>query len=678
MNRPKTDCSLFSSPRCRRPALVVTAVIVTLASCGTLAAQDFDKYSPKLPDETGIVDPKKERKTPSVRKQGEEPAQPSSPAAPEEEAPKPVQKAPQIRVEKLEPESSSAFEDVKPVVPGEPMDDGGDSAFAEVKPRVPEMSDQYLAAIESAIQPYMDEVLLPSLNGLVFVDKPEGVKPAGVEASGVSSSNLPVLESPAFQAVAAKYIGKPVTLRSLNELNRDVVAFYSQNDHPVVDVIVPEQDITKGTVQLVVLPGQLGVVKVEGNRWFSGKQMGNQIRLEQGRVIRAKKLMADLNWLNRNPFRRVNLVYARGQEIGETDLILQVQDRFPVRFYTGYENSGSDATGDNRFFAGFNWGNAFGLDHRASYQFTFNNDFERFAAHSGSYEIPLPWRHILSFYGGQGTSEAETFQTAQITSEGESITGGGRYTIPLPGKGTFEHEIAAGFEYKNTTTDFSIAGVAQPTSETEIGQFLATYTAGQRDNWGGTSLTASAFYSPGNLTWYNNDEDFQTIRALAEAEYFYTRFTMERIMNLPQNFSLLGRVTGQLSSGNLLSSEQLGVGGYATVRGYEEREVNGDEGFFTNLELRTPPISLASIFKWGDMPQDQLQALIFWDYAAVSLSDALPGQDPNMYLSSFGPGLRYSVNPYLSFRFDYGFQLMESGAPSRTSSRAHLGMVLSY
>jgi hemolysin activation/secretion protein len=672
----------MSRPRILPSRLTAVVACLWLAASGwVMAAQDFDKYSPKLPDETGIVDPKKERKAPTIQKQGEKPAPsdtPSESTAPSATTTTAPAKVPSIRVEKLQPETSSAFEDIKPVVPGESMEGRTDSAFAEVMPRVPEMPDEYLAAIETAIQPYMDEVLLPSLNGLVFVDKPDQIQPEGLESSGVRASNLPDLESPAFKAIAGKYIGQPVTLRSLNELNKEVVAFYGQNDYPVVDVIVPEQDITKGTVQLVVLQGQLGVVKVEGNRWFSDNLLSNEIRLEQGRIIRAKKLMADLNWLNRNPFRRVNLVYSRGEDLAETDLILQVQDRFPVRFYTGYENSGSDATGDNRFFAGFNWGNAFGLDHRASYQFTFNNDLDRFAAHSGSYEIPLPWRHILGIYGGQGTSEANTLQTALISSEGESITAGMRYTIPLTGVGTFEHELAFGFEYKDTTTDFSIGGVPEPTSFTEIGHFLASYTAGQRDAWGGTSFTGSVFFSPGDLTDNNNDVDFQTIRPFAESEYVYSRVTLERIFSLPENFSLVGRFTGQLASGNLLSSEQLGVGGYATIRGYEEREVNADEGFYTNAELRSPPLSLASLFKLGDVPQDQLQALLFWDYAAVSLSDPIGGQDPNLFLSSFGPGVRYSINPYLSFRFDYGFQLMDSGQPSRFNSRAHLGMVLSY
>jgi hemolysin activation/secretion protein len=651
-----------------------------LASLVSIApAQDFERYAPKLPGETGVVDPNEEKKQGTIRKEGE----PEVETRPGAEPARAVTTerpgtTPKIRVERLEPEGPSAFEDVKPVVPGEPTISGSDSAFAEVAPRIPDMPEEYLAAIEQAIQPYLDEVLIDSLKGLVFVDTPEKVDIAGVSVGGVVAPALPDLQKEQFKTLAAKYIGQPVTLRTLNELNKDVVAYYNENDYPVVDVIVPEQDITTGTVQLVVLQGRRGDIRVEGNRFFADNLLANQVRTEEGRILRAKRLMADLNWLNRNPFRRVNLVYTRGDQVGETDLILQVQDRFPVRFYTGYENSGNDATGDNRFFVGFNWGNAFFQDHQMNYQFTTNNDPDLFQAHTGSYMIPLPWRHLLTAYASAGTSDSNTFQAGLLKSTGDSVTAGVRYTVPLPEIGTYQHEISGGFEYKHTNTTLDFAGTTVLDNTTEVDQFLLAYTSGWRDALGSTSFTGTLFASPGDMTSQNTDEAFQQIRAQAEADYVYTRFTLERVQQLPYNTSLVGRVTAQFADGNLLASEQLGVGGYATVRGYEEREANGDNGFFTTFELRSPPISFGNIFGWKDFPGDQAQFLVFWDYADVSPSETLPGQDENVILSSFGPGFRYAINPYMTFRFDYGFQLVDSGQPSRFGSRAHLGLVLSY
>ncbi|MEM6602136.1 MAG: hypothetical protein AAF649_12180, partial [Verrucomicrobiota bacterium] len=48
-----------------------------------------------------------------------------------------------------------------------------------------------------------------------------------------------------------------------------------------------------------------------------------------------------------------------------------------------------------------------------------------------------------------------------------------------------------------------------------------------------------------------------------------------------------------------------------------------------------------------------------------------------VYMSSVGPGLRYTVNNWLSVRADYAFQLIDTGN-ARYASRWHLGVIVSY
>ncbi|MBI4026248.1 MAG: hypothetical protein HY360_14775 [Verrucomicrobia bacterium] len=69
---------------------------------------------------------------------------------------------------------------------------------------------------------------------------------------------------------------------------------------------------------------------------------------------------------------------------------------------------------------------------------------------------------------------------------------------------------------------------------------------------------------------------------------------------------------------------------------------------------------------------------MFWDYGSAENFRLLTGEDPHVPLSSVGPGMRYSITPYLSVRADYGFQLYDTGANMRSNSRWHIGAVLSY
>jgi hemolysin activation/secretion protein len=447
---------------------------------------------------------------------------------------------------------------------------------------------------------------------------------------------------------------------------RDIVVYYRENDRPVVDVIVPEQDITTGVVQLIVLEGRLGEIRVEGNEWFSSRFLADQVRMEPGDIFDEGELRDDLRWVNNNPFRDVNFIYTPGKERGTADLVLQTEDRFPVRFFAGYEDSGNDLTDDSRYFAGFNWGDALLLDHQMNYQYTTNPDGKKLRAHSGSYIMPLPWRHTWTFFGSYVETKADV--PAPFNLEGVSWQASTRYAVPLRDIGPYRHEWTGGFDFKQTNNNLEFGGIAVVNTPTEICQWVVGYDASMQDAWGGTTAGIQSFISPGGWTEKNRTANFQTLRAFANDEYVYTVASLDRVTRLPEDFTLGTRFKYQFANANLLPSEQFGLGGYQTVRGYDEREANGDGGYLVSLEVRTPPVSISD----GTIP-DQLQFLAFWDYGCTFNRTLLPGEDPN----SVGPGVRYVITPYFSFRFDYGFQLYQAVA-GRHGSRGHIGAVLSY
>ena len=56
----------------------------------------------------------------------------------------------------------------------------------------------------------------------------------------------------------------------------------------------------------------------------------------------------------------------------------------------------------------------------------------------------------------------------------------------------------------------------------------------------------------------------------------------------------------------------------------------------------------------------------------------LAGEDYQKTLLGIGPGVRYGISPYLSFRVDYGWQLVNAEVTRRVPSRWHLGLIVSY
>jgi hemolysin activation/secretion protein len=525
------------------------------------------------------------------------------------------------------------------------------------------------------------QVLIKNLHGIVFVPSPKAVSTSSVDAHGIVVHDVTVPDPSGFDACVQPYLNHDLTRGKLNALITDIISFYRANDHPIVDVIVPEQDITNGVIQLVLLEARVGAVTVAGNRWFSSKELRSYVRLQPGDTVSARKLQSDIDWMNQNPFHTTDVVYSPGSQLGETNLTLQTQDRFPVRFYAGYEDSGNAPTGFDRYEAGFNWGDAFdlGLGQQMNYQYTTSGDGHSLRAQAGSYVIPLPWRHTLTFFGSYTDTQGEIPPLLDIIGRSYQISG--RYGIPLPtvqvSKVTLKESISAGYDYKYNDNSLEFGGAGAGSTLVDVDQFVGEYNGSETDPYGQTTLDNAVYWSPGSWGGNNNNEAFNASHPGAASDYVYTNVTAQRVTKLPWDFSLLLRGVLQFSNKNLTPSEQLGFGGYDTIRGYDEREVNTDEGYIFTTEVRTPPISFGSLFGLNQF-QDQLQFLAFWDTGSAHNHMLLPGEENEIDLSSIGGGVRYSINTYVSVRFDYGLQLVHTGFDEDHGSRSDLGIMISY
>lgn len=546
--------------------------------------------------------------------------------------------------------------------------------YEQVAPKTPEAASA--AGLPDSTPPPVtdsdDRVLLPVLRGLSFVTSQAEFRRDGVAVDGLRvSEGEALLATPEFGALVTPYLGQPLSQRTLNRLTREVVLYFRQRGRPVVDVLVPEQNISGGSVQILVVQGRLGEVRVEGNKWFTAEQIAVAVRAPQGEIIEGAPLLEDLTWINQNPFRQVDLVYMRASQPGETDVVLRVRDRHPLRFYVGYEDTGNALTGYDRLLAGLNWGNAFGHDQQLNYQVSGSPDFKKLIAHSASYIAPLTkLRHTFTVFGSYAESQPE-LAGGLFTLEGRSWQLSGRYRLPLTARGGWTSDLTTGVDFKRSNNNLAFGGMQVFAEETDVVQAVAALAARRTDKRGTTTGELTLALSPGGLTDGNHTGAYQAARAGAQPDYVYARLELERIAKLSAGFFWRSRVTAQLASANLLGSEQLGLGGAAALRGYEEREANGDDGFVLVNELHGPPLHLTA--------GDHLDPLVFVDYGLVAPHDRLPGEPSRLTLASVGLGFRYNLRGNLNLRADYGWQLKDSGvSDGRRNSRGHLSVVLSY
>jgi hemolysin activation/secretion protein len=523
-----------------------------------------------------------------------------------------------------------------------------------------------------------------TIQAIILVKSRAEIQEAGVpDAKGLQIKDIPILEQPDFrQMVESRFLGKIITENTIRDVHDAIILYCRDRGKLLVDVILPEQNIDNGALQMWFLEGKVGkvTVKNEGHKWFQDQFIKSGVRLRPAEPLDSEALNKDIDWLNNNPFREVQVNFKPGEKLELSDVELTVNDRIPFRPYVGYEDSGTQFAGPDRFIAGFNWGNAFWLDHQLNYQYTTDVDFDLVKAHSMSYVAPLPWRHTLMLYGAYVDAKAKfgTGPTA-TTGNGTSWQISGRYSVPLPDIQKYRHQIAAGFDFKRGDNTLLIGGLPLFSTNgiaTDVAQFVLSYAGTLPDRYGKTSVGLELYYSPGDLTSGNNDTDFNLLRQESKANYFYGRLNAERITRLPCNFSWVLSGWGQYSTERLPPTEELALGGYNTIRGYDERVLLGDDGWIINNEIRTPSIPLSNILNVQGVV-DQLQFLAFFDYGHLHVKNPQGGDVQNATLYSTGVGLRYSLRHNLSIRFDYGFPLTEKGLNER-DSRMHLGALLSF
>ena len=518
------------------------------------------------------------------------------------------------------------------------------------------------ASSPSASQTQADSarIAVERLAGLVF--EPAGASTAASPAQHgrIVAQELPVLDE-AFLQQFAPDLDKPLTFGRLAEIRRAVVEHYRAAGKPLVDVFVPEQDVSSGVVRIDIAEFRLGRVQARGNNYFSSRLLEREMPLEPGGPILQSAVSSGLAVLNANPYRRVDVVYAPGEVTNTTDVMLQTEDRLPLRVNAGYDNEGVPELGRDRFFAGLGYGNLFGLDQQIAYQFTASNDFfsgnpdiegrpnrARFMAHALSYTAPLPWLDSIELFGVYAQSTPRLPDTFGQTGISAQLSF--RYDLRLPTINDATQLLQIGYDFKRSNNDLEFGGAQVFNSNTHIHQFVLLYDISKPTEAGSAHAAATLVASPGRLDNSNNDAAFNTARQGATPRYMYMQLTASRATALGAGFTLITNGTFQWTPNTLLPSEEMGLGGESSVRGYDPYVVLGDRGWNIQTEVRTPAVSLGT-------SNAVLQPFVFFDAGRVWTTIDQPAENNPGLLAGVGAGVRLQWSRFLDFRCVYGAPL---------------------
>ena len=491
-----------------------------------------------------------------------------------------------------------------------------------------------------------------------------------------------------------KYLNKSFDLQTVKEISSAMLHFYFHHEHPLVFVQPVSIDYEHGVLRIAVVEATLGQKVSTGSKWFSKGLLLRSLRARVGQYINRVGLLNDVAILNQNPFMQNQAVLKRGDLPGTTTIDLRTEDTFPMRGYVSVDNTGTEQTGPWRWSAGINWGNAFFQGAQLSYQYS--APFENINAQpvqSGSFSVPLPWKHIFAVYGSYSSTDVNiNTGTTSIADVGTQSQISPRYIIPI-GKmyGKLLQNITLGFDWVSSNLNYVQGGDQVPANQTDVIQAMAGYQALLKDKYGQTSISTDNYWSPGGLDSKNSTEAVQYVDSRTQANYYYSVLSLQRQNVLPYGCSLLALFSGQLASTSLISNEQLSIGGYGSVRGYPQQILYGDQGFYFNLELHSPSYSIFGLTRslkntgldgvpsfLKKLGKDELMFLAFWDYGMVNSIQPLPGDPASYAITAVGIGVRYGIGSNYSLRCDLGFPMINPNVGVAIGPSINLGASIGF
>ncbi len=454
-----------------------------------------------------------------------------------------------------------------------------------------------------------------------------------------------VLPQEVVEQTVYPFVGPDRTTDDVERARAALEKAYQDAGFATVSVTIPPQHISTsgGVIVLQVVERRVGRLRVTGARYFLPSDVrAGAPSVRPGTVPNLNDLQRDLTALNTLPDRQVTPALKAGRRADTVDVDLAVADTLPLHGSLELNNRYNADTTPLRLNASLTYGNLFQRGDSATVTYSVApENVANAEVESASYLFHIPdskLQLLMSYL--HSNSNVLALGTTDV--DGRGTTAGFRVLIPLGSTSSFSHSLSVGWDYKRYYELDSFAPTRQVTSApVTYYPVSALYAA----NWTGTHSTTSASVSLefGLPNLGSTRATFDNKAYLAPPGFSILRASVEREQDLPHDIQLWGSLTGQLTNDPLVSSEQLGIGGADSVRGYLEAEALGDTGVYLQTELRSP-----SVAKYLGGPLKSWRFHVFADQGLVDLTTPLVGQRSSYGLGSAGVGSRVNLWGYLN------------------------------
>ncbi|MCC5602139.1 ShlB/FhaC/HecB family hemolysin secretion/activation protein [Nostoc favosum] len=472
------------------------------------------------------------------------------------------------------------------------------------------------------------------------------------------------------------FTNRPITFTDLLEIRSKITELYIQEGYVTSGAYIPEQTLTDGVVQIQVIEGKLEDIQITGTRRLNPNYIRSRIALEASTPLNQKRLLESLQLLQLNPLiQNLSAELSAGSRPGSNLLAIKVTEADTFNVETVFDNGRSPSVGSFRRQLQVNEANLLGFGDSISLAYSNTDGSNTIDA---SYSLPLnPRNGTLTF--SYGNTSADIIERPFNTLEIESASQYYELTFRQPLVQTPNQEFALGVTASRRETDISSSVFEQEDAP------LSLLSPGA-DAEGNTSVSALRFFQEWTL---RNSQEVIAARSQfslgtgafnatinntePDSRFFAWRGQAQWVRLLAPDTLLLIRGDVQLASTTLLASEQFGLGGISSVRGYRQDLLLADNGALASVELRLP---IVRVPQWDGV----MQVTPFVDVGtAWNNSSSIDENNTNTNtLASIGLGLRWLQGNNFNAGVEWGIPLVSVDTQGNTLQENGLYFFVQY
>ncbi len=462
--------------------------------------------------------------------------------------------------------------------------------------------------------------------------------------------------SPEELANATQEFTGTVTLTTLFQARAAITKLYTDKGYITSGAFIPEQSLQGGVVEIRVVEGSLEDIRVTGTRRLNPGYVQSRLALSTGAPLNRDRLLQALQLLQLDPLiEQLSAELAAGTRPGTSLLSVNVTEADSFTTALIVDNDRSPSVGSDRRQLQITEANLLGLGDRVSLTYT-NTDGSN--SLDASYTVPLsPYNTTLGLSYATSSSRVieSPFDRLDINSGSYTYEA----TLRQPVIQTPSQELAVALTFSRRQSEATLLGRTIPFPALGADDQGRSVVSALRFVQEYTDRSSQQVFSARSQFSVGLDALNSTINDIAPDSRFFTwRGQAQYVRLLAPETLLLVRADMQLADRPLLSLEQFGLGGVASVRGYRQDLLLTDNGILASAELRVP------IVRIPELPA-LLQLVPFADVGTGWNTSLRPNPNPGT-LASVGLGLRLQVGNQLTARFDWGIPLNTTSPNART------------